>query len=58
MNTYLWKLDKEKLKETNLFSYAEFIKKSFKIDTENDFNKMWKWSIENPKAFWKSMKHP
>ena len=55
MNTYLWKLDKEKLKETNLFSYAEFIKKSFKIDTENDFNKMWKWSIENPKAFWKSI---
>ena len=55
MNTYLWKLKEEKLKKTNLFLYSDFIKKNFKIDSNCDFNKIWEWSIENPKIFWKSI---
>ena len=26
-----------------------------KIDSDNDFNKIWKWSVDNPKIFWKSV---
>jgi len=55
MDTYLWKIRKEKLNKTNLFLYSNFIKKNFKIDPQNDFNKLWRWSIDNPKFFWKSI---
>ena len=57
MNTYTWKLSKEKLNNTNLYLYSNFIKQVFKIDTQNDFNKIWKWSVENPQNFWKSKKN-
>ena len=55
MNTYLWKLNEEKLNKTNLFLYSSFIKQNFNIDAEKDFNKIWKWSIEKPRDFWKSI---
>jgi len=55
MDTYLWKLNKERLNKTNLFLYSNFIKKNFKIDSNGDFNKIWKWSVDNPKFFWKSI---
>ena len=29
MNTYTWKLSKEKLNNTNLYLYSNFIKQSF-----------------------------
>jgi len=55
MNNQLWKIKKEKLNKTNFFLYSNFIKQNFKIDTGNDFNKIWKWSVDNPKFFWKSI---
>ena len=55
METYLWKINKEKLNKTNLALYSDFIKKNYKINSGNDFNKIWKWSVENPKIFWKSI---
>ena len=55
MKTYLWKIDKEKLNKTNLALYSKFLKKNYKIDFGNDFNKIWRWSIDNPKFFWKSI---
>ena len=55
METYLWKINKEKLNKTNLAQYSDFIKKNYKINSGNDFNKIWKWSVENPKIFWKSI---
>ena len=55
MKNHFWSLNKEKLNKTNLYLYSNFIKQVFKIDAQNDFNKIWKWSIENPKNFWKSV---
>ena len=55
METYLWKNNKEKLRKTNLALYCAFIRQNYKIDFGDDFNKIWKWSIENPKIFWKSI---
>ena len=55
MTTYLWKINKEKQKKTNLAKYSNFIKKKYKINTRNDFNKIWKWSVDNPQTFWKSI---
>ena len=55
METYLWKINKEKLNETNLALYSDFIKKNYKISSCGNFNKIWKWSVDNPKIFWKSI---
>ena len=55
METYLWKISKEKLNKTNIALYSDFLEKNYKIDSNNDFNKIWKWSIDNPKIFWKSI---
>ena len=55
MKTYLWKINKEKLKKTNLIKYSDFIKKNYDVHSGSDFNKIWKWSIDNPKIFWKSI---
>ena len=55
MGTYLWKINKRKLNKTNLALYSNFIKKSYKVNSSNDFNKIWKWSVDNPKFFWKSI---
>jgi len=55
MKTYLWKINKGKLNKTNLALYSNFIKKKYKVNSGNDFNKIWKWSVDNPKIFWKSI---
>ena len=55
MENYLWKISKEKLHKTNIALYSDFLEKNYKINSNNDFNKIWKWSIDNPKIFWKSI---
>jgi len=55
MKTYLWKINKTKLKKTNLTLYSHFVKKKHNINLGNDFNDLWKWSIQNPQIFWKSV---
>ena len=55
MKSYIWKLGNEKLKNTNLYFYSNFIRKKYKIDVGTDFNKIWDWSIKNPEDFWKSI---
>ena len=55
MNTHIWKINKEELKKTNLALYSNFIKKKHKVKLGNDFNKIWKWSVNNPEVFWKSI---
>ena len=39
MKTYLWNINKEKRKKTNLSLYSNFIKKKYKVNSGNDFNK-------------------
>ena len=55
METYLWKINKKKLEKTNLSRYSKFIKQHYKINSYNNFDKIWKWSVENPQVFWKSI---
>jgi len=56
MNTNpLWKINKEKLSKTNLAKYSNFIKSNYKMNVNYNFNKLWKWSVDNPKLFWKSI---
>ena len=51
MKTHLWKINKEKLNRTNLAKYSDFIKKNHSVNFSNDFDKIWKWSVDNPEIF-------
>jgi len=55
MKTYLWEINKEKLLNTNLAKYSNFIYKKYKVRHVRDFNKIWEWSVNNPKFFWRSV---
>ena len=55
MKSYLWKINKKKLEKTNLSRYSNFIKQNYKINSDSNFNKIWRWSIENSDIFWKSI---
>ena len=55
MESYLWKISDKKLKETNLTFYSNFIQQKYKVNLGNDFNKIWKWSVDNTPEFWKSI---
>jgi len=55
MNTYLWKINENKLNRTNLALYSSFIEKNYKISFGNNYNHLWEWSIENTELFWKSI---
>ena len=55
MNKRIWKFENSKLSKTNLYLYSIFLNKNFKIDLGTNFHKIWKWSIDNPKIFWKSI---
>ena len=51
----IWKLNKKKMAKTNLALYSNFLKKNYKTDLNYNFDKIWKWSIDNPENFWKSV---
>ena len=55
MKSSLWKINKEKLNKTNLVLYANFLEKNYGINLYNDFDTLWKWSINNLEIFWKSI---
>ena len=55
MKNHLWKINKGKINNTNLALYSNFIKKNYKVNLHNNFNKIWKWSVDNPSDFWKSI---
>ncbi len=55
MKSYLWKMDEKDLEKSNIASYSKFVEQNYKINLGYDFNKLWKWSINNPVNFWKSI---
>ncbi len=55
MESYIWKIDEKKLNKSNLALYFKYIEKNYNAGTKNDFNKLWEWSVKNPKFFWKSI---
>ena len=55
MKNYIWKINKKKLNKTNLALYSNFVRKNYKVNFNNNFNKLWKWSINNNILFWKSI---
>jgi acetoacetyl-CoA synthetase len=48
MNNFLWQPSEQKIKESTLLDFTKYI--NFKSD--NNFKKLWEWSVSNPEKFW------
>jgi acetoacetyl-CoA synthetase len=48
MKNILWKPSDQKIKESILLDFTKYI--NFKSD--NNFKKLWEWSVSNPEIFW------
>ena len=55
MTKILWKCSDEKLRKSNLFKFENFLKKKYGLNHKNNYEKLWKWTVENTAEFWKSI---
>ena len=55
MAKILWKAQKRLIKNSNLKNYELFVKKKYKFNAKGKYLNLLKWSIKNPKNFWKSI---
>ena len=55
MAKVLWKAQKRLIKNSNLKNYELFVKKKYKFNAKGKYLNLLKWSINNPKNFWKSI---
>ena len=55
MTKILWKCSDEKLRKSNLFKFENFLKKKYGLNHKNNYEKLWKWTVENSAEFWKSI---
>ena len=55
MSKKLWEASKKEKNYSNLFKYEKFLSKKFKYKPSKNFNKLFKWSIQNKSKFWSSI---
>ena len=55
MNKKLWEASKAIKNKSNLFKYEEFLEKNYNYKASKKFQKLLKWSINNPCNFWSSI---
>ena len=55
MKNSLWKSSSELIKDSNLNSFESYLSKKYDILFNGDYQKIWKWSVENLGKFWKSI---
>ena len=51
----LWKAKKSQKNKSNLFRYEKFLSSKYKFIATQNYKKLHKWSINNPKKFWSSI---
>ena len=55
MKKNLWKGSRKLIKNSNLNKFEIFISKKFDLSINNNYQKIWKWSINNLGKFWESV---
>tara|TARA_B100000902_G_scaffold317598_1_gene309246 strand:- start:433 stop:2394 length:1962 start_codon:yes stop_codon:yes gene_type:complete len=55
MSKKLWEASKKLKDNSNLFKFEKFISNKYKKSFTKDFEKIHKWSINNPNDFWSSV---
>ena len=52
MNDLLWSPSKDKIKKSELFKFCEVLERSNIVQINQNYQKLWKWSVEYPEKFW------
>ncbi len=55
MSKKLWEASPQLKKKSNLFQFEKFISKKFKKKFNQNYSKIWNWSIKNSPDFWNSL---
>ena len=55
MSKKLWEASPPLKKKSNLFQFEKFISKKFKKKFNQNYSKIWNWSIKNSPDFWNSL---
>lgn len=50
----MWAPTPESIGQTNIHAYAQWVKNKYGVDVD-DYNDMWKWSVNNIEDFWASI---
>jgi acetoacetyl-CoA synthetase len=48
MKNFLWRPNNQRVQNSILSDFTRYVS----LDSENDFKKIWKWSVSNPEIFW------
>ncbi|MDC3160764.1 acetoacetate--CoA ligase [Candidatus Pelagibacter sp.] len=51
----LWEADSQTKSKSNLFEFEKFIANKFNYKPEQNYKKLFNWTIKNPKLFWNSI---
>ena len=51
----LWKAKQSQIDKSNLFRYEKFLFSKYKFKVRQNYSRLLKWSINNPKKFWSSI---
>ena len=46
--SYIWKPSADRVQSSSLHSFTKYLG----LNTKNDFEKLWRWSVENSENFW------
>ena len=55
MNKKLWEASKALKNKSNLFRYEKYLAKNYNYNISQKYQKLLKWSIDNPNNFWSSI---
>ncbi len=55
MTKKLWEASLKQKKNSNLFEFEKFLTKKFNYVSDIDYEKLFNWTIRNPKLFWSSI---
>ena len=53
--TKLWSASRKQILESNLYKYETFLSSKYRLKFNNDYNKIFKWSVNNTDSFWDSI---
>ena len=51
----LWKAKQSQIDKSNLFRYEKFLFSKYKFKVRQNYSRLLKWSIDNPRKFWSSI---
>ncbi len=51
----LWKAKQSQIDKSNLFRYEKFLFSKYKFKVRQNYSRLLRWSINNPKKFWSSI---